>query len=112
MFAIGLRTAATPWEPPQVPEDPFTTDLDRAVDVLVEMKNLSEVAVGLAYSALVLGDFGLAAEVRQLEDRLDEMKDRLELWVLRAAFCCNQRVLAKRYPACNSARRLQLGRCR
>lgn len=77
--------AAAPWTPPQVPEDPFTTDLDRAVDVLVEMKNLSEAAVGLAYSALVLGDLGLAAEVRHLEDRLDEMKDRLELWVLRAA---------------------------
>ena len=29
-------------------------------------------------------DQGLAAEVRHLEDRLDEMKDRLELWVLRA----------------------------
>jgi uncharacterized protein with PhoU and TrkA domain len=48
------------------------------------MKNLSEVAVGLAYSALVLQDQNLAAEVRHLEDRLDEMKDRLELWVLRA----------------------------
>jgi len=77
--------AAAPWQAPQMPEDTFTTDLDRAVDVLVEMKNLSEVAVGLAYSALVLGDLGLAAEVRHLEDRLDEMKDRLELWVLRAA---------------------------
>ncbi|MEZ5245195.1 MAG: TrkA C-terminal domain-containing protein [Acidimicrobiales bacterium] len=77
--------AAAPWQPPQAPEDTFTTDLDRAVEVLVEMKNLSEVAVGLAYSALVLADIGLAAEVRQLEDRLDEMKDRLELWVLRAA---------------------------
>ena len=77
--------AAAPWQAPQVPEDTFTTDLDRAVDVLVEMKNLSEVAVGLAYSALVFGDLGLAAEVRHLEDRLDEMKDRLELWVLRAA---------------------------
>jgi uncharacterized protein with PhoU and TrkA domain len=49
------------------------------------MKNISEVAVGLAYSALVLGDPSLAAEVRSLEDRLDEMKDRLEVWVLRAA---------------------------
>jgi uncharacterized protein with PhoU and TrkA domain len=77
--------AAAPWQPPQAPEDTFVTDLDRAVEVLVEMKNLSEVAVGLAYSALVLADIGLAAEVRQLEDRLDEMKDRLELWVLRAA---------------------------
>ena len=77
--------AATPWRQPEATEDTFTTDLDRAVEVLVEMKNLSEVAVGLAYSALVLADIGLAAEVRQLEDRLDEMKDRLELWVLRAA---------------------------
>lgn len=77
--------AAERWTPPEITDDPFVTDLDRAVDVLVEMKNLSEVAVGLAYSALVLGDRGLAAEVRQLEDRLDEMKDRLELWVLRAA---------------------------
>ena len=61
------------------------TDLDRAVDTLIEMKNLSEVAVGLAYSSLVFRDRSLAAEVRHLEDRLDEMKHRLELWVLRAA---------------------------
>ncbi len=77
--------AAPVWEPPTPPEDGTLTDLDRAVDVLVEMKNVSETAVGLAYSALVLRDLGLAAEVRHLEDRLDEMKDRLELWVLRAA---------------------------
>ena len=77
--------AAPQWEPPTPPEDGTLTDLDRAVDVLVEMKNVSETAVGLAYSALVLRDLGLAAEVRHLEDRLDEMKDRLELWVLRAA---------------------------
>jgi uncharacterized protein with PhoU and TrkA domain len=72
------------WEPPVPPEDGSLSDLDRAVDVLVEMKNISEVAIGLAYSALVLRDLGLAAEVRHLEDRLDEMKDRLEVWVLRA----------------------------
>jgi len=74
------------WHPPVPSEEQGTlTDLDRAVDVLVEMKNLSEAAVGLAYSALVLRDPVLAAEVRHLEDRLDEMNDRLELWVLRAA---------------------------
>ena len=77
--------AAPAWEIPDRFEDTWVTDLDRAVDVLVEMKNLSEVAVGLAYSSLVLRDRGLAAQVRQLERRLDEMKDRLELWVLRAA---------------------------
>jgi uncharacterized protein with PhoU and TrkA domain len=76
--------AAPHWEPPSPPEDGTLSDLDRAIDLLVEMKNISEVAVGLGYSALVLRDAGLAAEVRHLEDRLDEMKDRLELWVLRA----------------------------
>src|SRR5438270_1963186 len=76
---------AQAWEPPQPPEDGSLSDTDRAIDVLVEMKNISEVAVGLAYSALVLRDAGLAAEVIHLEDRLDQMKERLELWVLRAA---------------------------
>jgi uncharacterized protein with PhoU and TrkA domain len=39
----------------------------------------------LAYSALVLRDQGLAAEVNHLEDRLDDMQERLETWVLREA---------------------------
>lgn len=73
------------YHPPVVDEAAALTDLDRAVDTIIEMKNLSEVAVGLAYSALVFRDRSLAAEVRHLEDRLDEMKIRLELWVLRAA---------------------------
>ena len=72
------------WRPAGVEEDPAISDLDRAVDVLVEMKNVSEAAVGLAYSALLLNDQGLAAQVTQLEDRLDEMREQLELWVLRA----------------------------
>lgn len=77
---------APAWEPPQLAEGSVAvSDLDRAIDTLVEMKNISEVAVGLGYSALVLRDQGLAAEVNHLEDRLDEMKERLEVWVLRAA---------------------------
>ncbi|HVF76197.1 MAG TPA: TrkA C-terminal domain-containing protein [Acidimicrobiales bacterium] len=80
------RLAGAPeYEPPTPPEDTALSDLDRAVDVLVEMKNVSEVAVGLAYSALVMRDQGLAAEVNHLEDRLDDMKERLEVWVLRSA---------------------------
>jgi uncharacterized protein with PhoU and TrkA domain len=78
-------SGAGEWEPPQPPEEPAVSDLDRAIDTLVEMKNISEVAVGLGYSALVLRDQGLAAEVSHLEDRLDEMKEVLEVWVLRAA---------------------------
>jgi uncharacterized protein with PhoU and TrkA domain len=75
---------ASVWEPASAADGAVLTDLDRAVDTLVEMKNISEAAVGLAYSALVLADMSLAMEVRHLEDRLDEMKDRLEVWVLRA----------------------------
>src|SRR5205807_2692885 len=73
------------WSPAQPPEEPAVSDLDRAIDTLVEMKNISEVAVGLAYSALKLRDVGLAAEVNHLEDRLDDMQERLETWVLRGA---------------------------
>jgi uncharacterized protein with PhoU and TrkA domain len=76
---------APEWRQAAVEEDPAISDLDRAVDVLVEMKNLSEVAVGLAYSALLFYDQSLAAEVSHLEDRIDEMRERLEVWVLRAA---------------------------
>ena len=84
---VRLRqlAGAPEWEPPQPPEQVITTDLDRAIDTLVEMKNISATCVSLAYSALVLRDAGLAAEVNHLEDRLDEMKERLETWVLRAA---------------------------
>ncbi|MEM9713449.1 MAG: TrkA C-terminal domain-containing protein [Actinomycetota bacterium] len=73
------------WMPPRVDEPHALTELDRAVETLVEMKNLSETAVGLAYSSLVLRDLGLAGEVIQLEDRLDRMKDSLQTWVLRSA---------------------------
>ncbi|HPB46046.1 MAG TPA: TrkA C-terminal domain-containing protein [Microthrixaceae bacterium] len=77
--------AAPTWNPPDASSGAALTDLDRAVDVLVEMKNMSEAAVGLAYSALALRDRGLAAEVSHLATRLDEMKDHLQLWVLRAS---------------------------
>jgi uncharacterized protein with PhoU and TrkA domain len=58
--------------------------VDRAARLLVEMKDASEVAVGLAYSAVLFHDKGLAAEVSSLEDTTDEMQHELERWVLRA----------------------------
>jgi uncharacterized protein with PhoU and TrkA domain len=75
---------------PPLPEAPKTesvplTELDRAVDILVEMKNTAEVAVGLAYSSLLLAEPALAAEVATLEARSDLLQDELESWVLRAA---------------------------
>jgi uncharacterized protein with PhoU and TrkA domain len=66
------------------PVEKTLTGLDRAVDLLVEMKNASEVAVGLAYSAILFHDKGLAAEVSSIEDSTDEMHHELERWVLRA----------------------------
>ena len=70
----GPRTTAPP-----------LSELDRAVDILVEMKDLAEVAVGLAYSSLLFNDRALAAEVGALEARSDTLHDELESWVLRAA---------------------------
>lgn len=61
------------------------SNLDHAVDLCVELKNSSEVAVGLAYSAILLRDRGLATEVGVIEDRTDILWNELEAWVLRAA---------------------------
>jgi uncharacterized protein with PhoU and TrkA domain len=59
-------------------------ELDRAVDILIAMKNAAEVGVGLAYSALLLREPALAAEVTTLESKSDELQGELESWVLRA----------------------------
>jgi uncharacterized protein with PhoU and TrkA domain len=64
---------------------PALSELDRAVDILVEMKDLSEAAVGLAYSSILFNNKALAAEVGALEARSDVLEDELESWVLRAA---------------------------
>ena len=84
--ALRQMVGAPPAEEP-VPEtaEAELTDLGRAIDMLVEMKDTSEVAVGLAYSAVLFDDRGLAAEVDRLEDRMRDMREQLERWVLRAA---------------------------
>ena len=79
----GARPLGDAPEPEPTPGE--LSEIDRAVDILIEMKNLSEVAVGLAYSALLYGDAGLAREVVAIEDEMDEMRYRLERWVLLAA---------------------------
>ncbi len=72
---------------PLAPDDdtPALSELDRAVDILVEMKDLAEAAVGMAYSSLLFNNRSLAAEVGTLEARSDQLHDELESWVLRAA---------------------------
>ncbi len=72
---------------PEIPEGdtPPLSELDRAVDILIEMKDLAEAAVGLAYSSLLFNNRALAAEVAAMESRSDTLHDELESWVLRAA---------------------------
>ncbi|HYU93630.1 MAG TPA: TrkA C-terminal domain-containing protein, partial [Actinomycetota bacterium] len=76
---------APPLPPAPETDSPPLSELDRAVDILVEMKNSSEAAVGLAYSSLLFNDRALAAEVATLEARSDILHDELESWVLRAS---------------------------
>ena len=60
-------------------------DLDRAVKLIIEMKNLSELSVGLAYTALLFDSTEVANEVVALDGRMDDMRYDLDLWILEAA---------------------------
>lgn len=65
--------------------EPDIADLERAVDSLVMMKNMSELAVDLAYGSVLFDSEEIAAEVVELEAEVDALKTRFEAWVLRAA---------------------------
>ena len=70
---------------PEPVETESLADLDRAVDTIVHMKNLSELAVDLAYSSVLFDDAELAEEVSNLEIEVDGLQSRFEAWVLQAA---------------------------
>jgi uncharacterized protein with PhoU and TrkA domain len=72
------------YEPPE-PHEPGIADLERAVDSIVLMKNMSELAVDLAYGSVLFDSDDLAAEVVELEAEVDQLQARFEAWVLRAA---------------------------
>ncbi|WP_331235939.1 potassium channel family protein [Natronorarus salvus] len=74
----------TTYEAPEL-DTPDIDDLERAVDTIVHMKNLSELAVDLAYSSVLFDSEALAEEVRNLEIEVDAMESRFEAWTLRAA---------------------------
>ena len=82
---LRALAGAPPLPLPPEGDEPVLSELDRAVDILVEMKDLAEAAVGLAYSSLLFNNRSLAAEVGALEGRSDQLRDELESWVLRAA---------------------------
>ena len=60
-------------------------DLSRAVETIVLMKNVSELAVDLAYASVLFDDEALAEEVLDLEVEVDALQSRLEAWTLQAA---------------------------
>jgi len=60
-------------------------DLARAVDIIVEMKNRSELAIGLAYMAVLFENEDVAYAVDEIEGQMDAMRSELQLWVLEAA---------------------------
>ena len=67
------------------PEGGVVKDLDRAVRLIVKMKDISELAVGLAYTSLLFNNREVADEVVSLGTRMDDMRYKLDLWILEAA---------------------------
>ncbi|MFC6615874.1 potassium channel family protein [Halopenitus salinus] len=82
----GVHETATgkAYEPGE-PAEPDVSDLERAVDSIVLMKNLSELAVDLAYGSVLFDTEELAEEVANLEVEVDALQSRFEAWTLQAA---------------------------
>jgi uncharacterized protein with PhoU and TrkA domain len=82
--AVYEHATGEAYEPPEAPDQPIE-DLDRAVDSIVLMKNMSELAVDLAYGSVLFNSEGVAEEVAELEAEVDALKSRFEAWTLQAA---------------------------
>lgn len=67
------------------PEPSSIPDLKRAVEILLRMKDMSEVAVDLAYGSVLYDNRKVAEEVTRLESMLDDLQSELEGWALKAA---------------------------
>jgi uncharacterized protein with PhoU and TrkA domain len=78
------RATGEGYDPPEPPE-PGIEDLERAVDSIVLMKNISELAVDLAYGSVLFDSEEVAEEVVELEAEVDALQSRFEAWTLRAA---------------------------
>ncbi|MCL7411228.1 MAG: potassium channel protein [Methanosarcinaceae archaeon] len=73
------------YEPKEIHHEKALKDLEKAVDIIVDMKNMAELSIGLAYSALLFDNEDIAHEVRALESEMDSMKNELQHWVLETA---------------------------
>lgn len=65
--------------------DGHVEDVERAVGSIVLMKNMSELAVDLAYGSVLFDNKAVAEEVQALEAEVDALQSRFEAWTLRAA---------------------------
>lgn len=68
-------------------EEPETdiTDLDKAVYTIIQMKNMSELAVDLSYLSVLYDNEEIAHEVIYIENEIDNMKYQLQHWVLNSS---------------------------
>lgn len=58
---------------------------EEIADLIADMKNMSELMVGLSYSAVRFYSKEIAQEVRDMEESMDRMKEELEILVIEAA---------------------------
>jgi len=82
--AVYRDATGTDYEPP-APHESEIEDLERAVDSIVLMKDMGELAVDLAYGAVLLDSPDVAEEVVELEAEVDALQSRFEAWTLQAA---------------------------
>lgn len=74
-----------PYTADEIIDEDMNYVLDDAAELITEMKNLFELAVSLAYGALLFNSKDLAYEVRKIESKMDEMHYELELLTLKNA---------------------------
>jgi len=84
LAGVYEATTGEPYDRPD-PSAETSDDLERAVDSIVLMKNMSELGVDLAYGSVLFDAAGVAEEVRELEAEVDALQSRFEAWTLRAA---------------------------
>jgi len=82
--AVYRDATGEDYEPPDPPESDIE-DLERAVDSIVLMKDMGELAVDLAYGSVLLDSTDVAEEVVELEAEVDALQSRFEAWTLQAA---------------------------
>jgi uncharacterized protein with PhoU and TrkA domain len=59
--------------------------LEKAVDLIIEMKNLSELATSLAYSAVLFNNEEIAHEVKTIEEEMDNLHHQLGIYAFESA---------------------------